>query len=320
MKTLYININGIVIRNSEDVYVVGKPEDAIVNKFYYELGKEILKSVGGSVGKGINKKSIVTDFMDRNKESYDAIWKEWEAVKDKLLGENPTGPHKVTLPAEYINWLNNNSQTAYSEIAKFLHDKGGVVEISIDKIYRNAIGIIVNSIEPIECKECKQFVVNDSCVTDDSAISLAIMEKLRGIVFVPYDGIICSRCGKFPCECKQESVCPQCGKSHCECITEPPICPKCGNNPCECAVNIFFDKDINEVLYETINDSLGVSSGEYTLESNLESDLGVDLLDRYEIMSRCEQNLGVTISKSDVNKLETVGDLFMCIYRYRLLL
>jgi type I restriction enzyme R subunit len=48
---------------------------------------------------------------------------------------------------------------------------------------------------------------------------------------------LCSKCGKYPCECEIESPkpCPVCGKVPCECpIETPEPCPKCGQSPCIC--------------------------------------------------------------------------------------
>ena len=96
MKTLYVNINGLNIQNSVDIYVVGKPEDAIINKFYYELG------VDASVSRDIDKKGIITDVMSRSEGAKNSILNEWEEVKDKLLVENPTGFETIEFPMEYV--------------------------------------------------------------------------------------------------------------------------------------------------------------------------------------------------------------------------
>ena len=39
MNTLYINIKGDDIKGTENMTVVGKPEDAIISKFYFKLVK-----------------------------------------------------------------------------------------------------------------------------------------------------------------------------------------------------------------------------------------------------------------------------------------
>ena len=219
MKTLYININGKNIQSTEDIIVIGRSEDAIVNKFFFELGKEILKGVVAPGVTSIKKKDVVTDFKAHDEKSYNLIMEQWEILKQELLGENPSGIRTVKLPDEYISWLQNSSQPAYAEIAKSLYGRGCSVKVSLDKIYKNAIGIIVNNIEPEECKDCGQFVVNDNAVTDDSAITSSIQERMPQITFVPFEDF-----GK----------CPKCGKNPCECKPEEPVCPKCGKNPCEC--------------------------------------------------------------------------------------
>ena len=247
MKTLYININGEIIQSTDDIIVVGRPEDAIVNKFIFELGKEIQKDVSVPGVASIKKKSIVTDFKTHDEKSYNLIIEQWEILKQELLGENPSGTRTVKLPDEYISWLQNSSQPVYAEIAKSLYKRGGNVEVSLDKIYKNAIGIIVNNIEPEECKDCGQFVVNDEAVTDDSAITISIQERVPQIAFLPFEDF-----GK----------CPKCGKKPCECVPEPPVCPKCGKNPCECKEETdFIDKILNlygitlgETSFDTLND------------------------------------------------------------------
>ena len=229
MKTLYININGENIQSTEDIIVIGRPEDAIVNKFFFELGKEILKGVVAPGVSGIKKKDIVMDFKAHDEKSFNGIMNQWETLKLELLGDNPSGTRTINLPEDYITWLQNSSQPAYAEIAKSLYNRGGKVEISLDKIYKNAIGIIVNNIEPEECKDCSQFVVNDNVVTDDSAITCSIQERMPQIAFVPFEDF-----GK----------CPKCGKKPCECKPEYSVCPKCGKNPCECLKDLFPVDDI----------------------------------------------------------------------------
>ena len=212
MKTLFINIIGEEIKGSEDVIVVGTPNDAIVDKFYYELGKEIVKGVDAPGIRGLAK-HIVKSYKDIDEKAFGKITEQWLKVKDNLLGEDPTGTETIELPMEYVKWLQNYGDASHTEIAKSLSARKCLVEISLDKIYRNSINIIINSIEP---DNYGQFVVNDGVVTDDSAISIAIMNKFDGIAFKPY---------------KKEDVCSNCGKNPCEC---PKGCSKCGKSPCEC--------------------------------------------------------------------------------------
>ena len=187
MKTLYININGEDIQSTEDIIVTGRPEDAIINKFFFELGKEILKGVVAPGVTSIKKKNIVTDFKAHDERVFDSILEQWDTLKQELLGEKPTGSRTIKFPDGYISWLQNSSQPAYAEIAKSLYKRGGSVEVSLDKIYKNAIGIIVNNIEPEECKDCGKFVVNDIIVTDDSKISSDINKVHSNGIFFPYE-------------------------------------------------------------------------------------------------------------------------------------
>jgi acyl carrier protein len=55
---------------------------------------------------------------------------------------------------------------------------------------------------------------------------------------------------------------------------------------------------------------LGVSVGRVTDEAHFTHDLGVDWLDRYELMIVVEDHFdGVEIADADVNQIEVVGDL-----------
>jgi len=257
MKTLYININGENIQSTEDIIVVGRPGDAIINKFFFELGKEILKGVVAPGVTNIKKKDIVTEFKTHDEKSYNLIMEQWDTLKQELLGKKPSGTRSVKLPDEYISWLQNSSQPVYAEIAKSLYKRGCSVEINLDKIYKNAIGIIVNNIEPEECKDCGQFVVNDDAVTDDSAITGSIQERMPQIAFVPFEDFgKCPECGKMPCECKQE----------------PPVCPKCGMNPCECANDPLFPIDDINLGETNIKDLIKDENVDITPNPNKEHD------------------------------------------------
>ena len=131
MKTLYININGENIQSSENIVVVGTPDDNIVDKFYYELGKEIAEGVDAPGIRGLAK-HIVKSFKDKDEMSFGKIIEQWLSVKDKLLGENPTGTETIELPMEYVKWLQNYGDTIYTEIAKSLYTRNRLVEISLD--------------------------------------------------------------------------------------------------------------------------------------------------------------------------------------------
>lgn len=188
MGTLLININGENIQSTENITVVGKPEDAIINKFYFELVKGIVKGVTVPGIGEVKKRSLVTDFEANNKEAFARITEQWELVKQVLLGENPTGTRTITLPEDYIDWLKFHSNPVYNEIAKNLASRGNVVEISIEKIYTNAIDLLVSNIEL--SKQYEQFLVNDNYVDDDSAISLDIRKRIgMGIPFMPFESV-----------------------------------------------------------------------------------------------------------------------------------
>ena len=246
MKTLYININGEDIQSSEDIIVVGTPDDAIVDKFYYELGKEIVKGVDAP-GIRVLAKHIVKSYKDIDELSFDKITKQWLKVKDKVLGEKPTGTETIELPMEYVKWLQNYGDTIHTEIAKSIYARNRLVEICLDEIYRNSVNIIINSIKP---DNYEQFVVKDRCVKDDSAISLAIIEKVKGIAFVPYDDILCPNCSKFPCECKSETL-SVCEEKQCE---DDEVAPQCGDAQSECKIDVESNKAKPKAIYSDIDD------------------------------------------------------------------
>ena len=185
MKTLYININGEDIQSTENMTVVGKPDDAIVNKFYFELGKEIARGVDAPGIGEVKKKSLVTEFEAFNPDAFGSIARQWESLKVVLLGEHPEGTRKITLPEEYLNWLRYHINPAYNAIAESLAARGNAVEVSIGKIYRNAIGNLLNCIDTDE--RYGRFVVNDNLVDDDSAISQSVFERVGGIAFAPFE-------------------------------------------------------------------------------------------------------------------------------------
>ncbi len=181
MSTLYININGDDIKSTESITVVGKPGDAIINKFYFELVKGIVKGVTVPGIGDVKNRRLVTDFEAYNEKAFAKIMEQWDIVKQLLLGVNPVGIYTVTLPQEYVEWLYNHGDDVYNKIAPNLAGRGNVVEISIDKIYKNAIGLLVNNID--SSIKYDSFTVNDKVVNDDSAVSVDIRKKIGDCVF-----------------------------------------------------------------------------------------------------------------------------------------
>ena len=184
MKTLYININGERIDSTENVVVVGKAEDAIINRFYFELGKEILKGVVAPGIGSIKKKDIILDYKIHDEIAFNTMMEQWEAFKCQLLGDNPVGEFTVKLSSEYISWLNDSSIPVYVEAAKSLHRRSGVVSIGIDKVYTNISNLIINNIDN---GDFASVVVNDNLVTDDSALVMAIQKKFPNVTFKPFE-------------------------------------------------------------------------------------------------------------------------------------
>ena len=185
MNTLYININGDDIKGTENMAVVGKPEDAVINKFYYELVKGIVKGVTVPGIGEVKKKNLVTDFEAINAKAFAEITEQWDLVKQALLGENPDGTFTVTLPQEYVEWLYYHANPVCQKVAESLASRGNAVEVNIGNIYRNGLLLLVNNIDTN--KEYGQFVVSDALVDDESAIVVAIRKKIGDDVpFVPF--------------------------------------------------------------------------------------------------------------------------------------
>ena len=184
--TLYININGDDIRSTENMTVVGRPGESIINRFYYELAKGIVKGVSVPGIGDLKNKSLVKDFEEHNNEAFAKITVQWDSAKQVLLGENPHQAHTVTLPKEYVEWLHNHRDSRYNSIARSLADRGNVVEIDLGNIYRNGLNLLVNNIDKDKEYEC--FVVSDTLVDDESAIAVAIRNKIgEGVPFIPFN-------------------------------------------------------------------------------------------------------------------------------------
>ena len=66
----------------------------------------------------------------------------------------------------------------------------------------------------------------------------------------------------------------------------------------------MFEK-VRDMLAEALN----ISADKITLESNVIEDLGADSLDMVELLSRLEDEEGITIPEEDLDGLTTVGDI-----------
>ena len=183
MKTVYINVNGEITSSTETVLVVGQRKDSLINKCYYELGKQMLRGIFIPGLSNIVKQDLVTSFEKDNPIAFSVILEQLEMVKYKVLGEQPNGSLQIEIPSEYCDWLRNKGKQIYIKIAEVIESRGHVVEISVDNIYKRMLDDIVKN----GIKDCKQFVINDNSVTDDSAISVAIKEMMEGIAFLPYE-------------------------------------------------------------------------------------------------------------------------------------
>ena len=66
---------------------------------------------------------------------------------------------------------------------------------------------------------------------------------------------------------------------------------------------------ILEKVKAILVEELDVEEDSVTLESKIKDDLGADSLDLFELISKIEDELNVTIEEDDYGKLITVGDI-----------
>ena len=66
----------------------------------------------------------------------------------------------------------------------------------------------------------------------------------------------------------------------------------------------MFEK-VRDMLAEALN----ISAEKITMDSNVIEDLGADSLDMVELLSRREDEEGITIPEEDLDGLTTVGDI-----------
>ncbi|NYB74604.1 MULTISPECIES: acyl carrier protein [Sedimentibacter] len=66
---------------------------------------------------------------------------------------------------------------------------------------------------------------------------------------------------------------------------------------------------ILEKVKEILIEELDVEEDKITLESKIKDDLGADSLDLFELISKIEDELNVTIEEDDYGKLVTVKDI-----------
>ncbi len=66
---------------------------------------------------------------------------------------------------------------------------------------------------------------------------------------------------------------------------------------------------ILEKVKEILVEELDVEVENITLESKIKDDLGADSLDLFELISKIEDELDVTIEEDDYGKLVTVGNI-----------
>lgn len=66
---------------------------------------------------------------------------------------------------------------------------------------------------------------------------------------------------------------------------------------------------ILEKVKEILAEELDVEEENINLDSKIKDDLGADSLDLFELISKIEDEIDVTIDEEDYKKLVTVGDI-----------
>lgn len=66
---------------------------------------------------------------------------------------------------------------------------------------------------------------------------------------------------------------------------------------------------IFEKVKELLCDNLGIDENDVTMDANLIDDLNIDSLDVVELIMAVEEEFGIEIPESDVEKVSTVGGM-----------
>ncbi|MBO5242162.1 MAG: acyl carrier protein [Lachnospiraceae bacterium] len=72
-----------------------------------------------------------------------------------------------------------------------------------------------------------------------------------------------------------------------------------------------------EILKKILVEVLGVDASEIHEDTTFLKDLGADSLDIFQVVTRLEEELGVTFEASRVEKVETVGEALALIKQTR---
>ena len=194
MKTLYINISCEDYTSNDNVVVIGSPEDALINDFYYALGEEIIRGVDFTHGQKIERISVVRDFVSERPNEASTILEQWESVKKGLFSENPRGSFEAHLPNSYIKWLKNHGNTTFYSIYNQKYYSSSEIRVSIDlgELYEESVlPLLRKAIKSIQksgtASEYDDFVINDKLVTRKSAVVRYIKKQFPDLAFLPFE-------------------------------------------------------------------------------------------------------------------------------------
>lgn len=240
MKTLFINIYRDITISTPNTEVFNAGKDNILDGFYISLGMAIAEGV--SVGE---YKPLVADFAVAKPTEFNLFKRQWEELKQVLLGDSPKGKYDFQLSSEYLEWLKINASTVYYK--KYQGQHQASIRLDIEELYEDTVDAIRRKVlrflhENDNYKNFDEFVVNDKLVNRRSKIVRSIKEQFEdNIAFVSYE--------KWQEDTKEE-VCPDCEKNPCECERAKVNFHKAGKNQ--------SSKDIKwSDLFPALNITLG---------------------------------------------------------------
>jgi len=71
-----------------------------------------------------------------------------------------------------------------------------------------------------------------------------------------------------------------------------------------------------KLVKQLLCDRLEIDSSEIQKEFRLKEDLGIDSLDRFELLYALEEELDIYINEADIEKCETIEDVVNLISKY----
>lgn len=187
MKTLFLSLNKDYFLDSAGSNIVLKYD--LFNDIMYEIGAELAFMVKDDCIS--DKVKIITDTRDARPEVFAAIVDKINTlvIWKLLLAEIPEET-TFAFPDSYVDWLSYNSNRAYAEIGRKLHENGNSVTLCLTDIYEESttkkfLAKVRDTV--IANNEINKFTIvgnNDP----ESNIVKTIIDMRANLVFEPYDG------------------------------------------------------------------------------------------------------------------------------------